>query len=166
LSGVLYDFTFLLDGDSVTLPIVLDELISLGWDLRVDLSDTLSGNTASAITLVRNYKRITAGIVNTSNEAIPIHESLVDSFTSYYYEDDDDYAVIELPRGIAVGVSTKNDVLRAFGGPTTVVDFDDSVVRLVYENEALGGGFRSYIMIYVDGEQGNRITEINISHRP
>ena len=148
LSGVLYDFTFKLEGDAITLPLTLGEFRAYGWEPVLNLVESVGGNTTSVAGFERNGKRVSVSLVNMTGESLPINECLAYGIKSYNYEiyDDDyfakeDYSVIELPKGIVLGVSTKNDVIRAFGYPTYSQPYyeDDYEGMFDYRNSDLLG---------------------------
>jgi hypothetical protein len=174
LSGVLYDFTFKLDGDTITLPLTLEEFQSYGWEPNLELAETMGGNTFSATGHTRNGKGVMLSIANMSDETLPIHESMVFSISSYYYDDyksdyvNEDHAVIELPKGIVLGVSTIDDVIRAYGTPTYTyftndVELEQTLVY-VYAHEDFRRGTWFGIEIAADKRKGNVVTSIDISN--
>jgi hypothetical protein len=161
LSAVLYNFAFILDGDIMTLPLTLDEVMSYGWEPFFTLVETINANTMSGTNLFRDDLRVRLGLGNFGREEIPLGESLVYSISSSI--EDEDHAVIELPKGIVLGVSTMDDVLEAFGYPTLLYFWDDETV-FEYQNKAFGGGIWNSILIVFYGED-NIVSEIEISNR-
>jgi len=171
LSGVLYDFTFKLEGDTITLPIMLEEFQSYGWEPTptLELAENIGSKTLGAAIFVKNGKELSLGLINLSDETLPIQKCMVYSLKSYSYDDyvsEDDhenYAVIELPKGIILGVSTKDDVLRAYGNPSQKFFTNDEETEL---REVLyyGENFRN-VEIITDKRKNNVVVEIEINNR-
>jgi hypothetical protein len=172
LSGVLYDFTFKLDGDTITLPLTLGEFQSLGWAHSefIVLPETLEGHTRLLGAMYyKNDVQIWIPTINVSEDELPIEESMVYKIESSI--DDENYAVIELPRGIILGESTKDDVIEAFGWPTWIQEWDDDEFSfLTYESESFGlatgiwGPSANKIEITTSNERNNIIVRIVIEN--
>jgi len=179
LSGILYDYTFMLEGDTITLPITLGEFIGLGWELSpyFVMMKTLEGNTRGMLgEFDKAGKEIRIDVLNMNDEEIQIEESIVYKIKSSI--NDENYPIIELPRGIILGVSTIDEVIEAFGWPTRYWELDDEyeyddygyTYELIYESEnfSLSGGIwgphSNQIMIIADSRRNNVVTEIEIDN--
>jgi len=175
LSGVLYEFTFYLDGDSITLPITVGALMQYGWEISPfwSIPDTIEGRAAlPASFLVRDG--VSMGMIraaNFSEDERPLSESVVYGISSDIRRDDD--PIIELPRGIVLGESTKDDVLSAFGWPTRMQEpFDEygGFYRLEYQSESFGlsgglfGPSANEVVIYASSDLGGLVTRISIEN--
>ena len=174
LSGVLYDFTFKLEGDTITLPLKLGELYAIGWEPAYRLAETMGSSTFSAATFMKNGKEAMFYFSNPGDGELALHECFVHGISSYYYDDyisddvNEDFAVIELPKGIILGKSTVFDVRKAYGDPTYTYftndyELEQTLVH-VYDNEAFRKGTWFGVEITTDIRMDNIVTAIDISN--
>ena len=170
LSRILYDFTFILEGDTVTLPMTYDDFISLGWEPIWELNETIAGNTLGTLGQhEKNGRHIFVSVMNMSDTELPVNETLVVTISTPDIRwDDDNSAVIELPRGIILGVSTFEDVIAAFGYPTFLSDNSDDPelpeLYLYYNHPDFRRGTWFGVDITTDSDLGNIVTQISISN--
>ena len=116
LMDILFDYTFILDGDTITLPLSLEEFMSYGWEPLFDLSEPARGTSHyPSGQAIRNGKIISIALINMNDEEIPMLNSIVCGIWSSC--DRSDYPVIKLPGGIILGESTRADVINAYGEP-------------------------------------------------
>lgn len=169
LSSVLYDYTFTLDGDSITLPLTLKEFQEMGWELPSNstLPEIIEGHTRLLVPrFVKNGKEISIDLINLNENDVPMNQAIIFQITSSL--DYDNPAVIELPKGIILGKSSKNDVIKVFGGPTSFGEGDDGITGLYYisENFGLSGGIwgPSANQIKITTNKRNIIEEIRIQN--
>ena len=172
LSGILYEYTFKLEGDTITLPLTLEKLQSYGWELSkyIKLPDTVNAHTRLLVTsLTKDGKDIDIEVANINDEELPSQECMVYSIKSS--SDKENYPLIELPKGIILGKSNKVDVIKAFGGPTRMGHWEENNKDyLIYESESFGlsGGFwgpsANEIEIITSNEKNNIITKITITN--
>jgi len=165
LSQILFDFNFNLDGGSITLPILLEEFQAYGWESVFPLVETIGSRNHSSATFVRNDKSVSVGFVNISDTNIPIYESIVYEIRS------SSHGVIELPKGIKLGISTKDDIINAFGGPSYFddgyYDADEYEYWMTYArdtSDSLLGGGRHFIQFFINEKENNVVTDISITY--
>jgi len=177
LSGVLYNFTFKLEGDSITLPLTVEEFQSYGWEPKLGLVKNMGSKTTGSAGFAKNGKEVMVSLANMSDESLPIEKCTVYGIMSYYYDDymssddNENYAVIELPKGIVLGVSNISDVLQAFGSPTYKQFTNDTeleqTLKYIYNNETFRSDIRGVsfgIEIWTDTRKDNIVTKIDISN--
>jgi len=178
LSGVLYDFTFKLDDDYITLPLTLEKFLSYGWESRFALKETIISGGQGNVTLVKNGKKVSVMLNNTSADEIPIIKGIIFEIDcNSYDESDDEYinAVIEIPKGIILGKSTKDEVIKAFGYPTSLnenegfLEDNDIIDVMIYSDQDLQGeknhfGSGNGYQIITSREKGDVIIQITITN--
>jgi len=173
LSGVLYDFTFKLDDDTITLPLTIGEFRALGWDhsdLYI-LPDTVEGHTRLLMPyFIKNGSEANIQVLNASEDELPINECII--YNIKVSLDQEKSPVIELPKGIKLGVSTKDDLINAFGWPTKLGilagDNGGEVFEYLAEHFGLSTGIwgpsANGVTIYTSGDPHHIITYIEISN--
>jgi hypothetical protein len=172
LSNILYGFTFELDGDTITLPITLEKFQALGWEVEATITfpKTLEGSKVITKNIfVRNGKAVDIGLVNVGEEELAIEKCLVYRIKcSSKYADD---AVIELPKGIILGVSNRDDVVNTYGGPTRLNTSGDEQTLTYYPGRrpltlTPFGSVNLYpeINIIIDTTNGNIVTGIEVKN--
>jgi serine/threonine protein kinase len=141
MSENLLDYTLNFDGDVFQLPMTLDVFLSYGWETDTDLSGTLVSGQYHWYYFTRGNKEATVYMANMSDEPRHISRATVYSLKMNAYWDymGDSHVEIELPMGIKTG-SSKEDVIAAFGEPTSTIEFttddDEDYADLSYFNKA------------------------------
>jgi len=122
MSDNLYDFTVKLDGDVFRLPLTLEVFMSYGWEPVKELSGSFNPYRYDYCDFTRNGKKAYVVLANMSMEVRDYYDSTVCGFWNL----GDNYnAEIELTKNIKIGISTKDDIMAAFGYPVNFKDFND-----------------------------------------
>lgn len=133
MSDDLFDFTVILDGDVLKLPLTLEVFESYGWKAEEDLTGVFIPGQYDNFTFTRNGKQTRVLLANMSNEVRDIFNSTVCGMKNNRNSND---AVIELPKGVTVGVSEKDDIIMAFGTPSYMSeDEGDGKLSITYEKD-------------------------------
>lgn len=149
LSDNLYDFQISIDGTVYQFPMWYSDFEALGWQYDGDNTDTLSNNQYVGI---RHWKKdgvsVHTEFANKSMKTVPFSDSMVsgismdrDGMKSCGWE-------ILLPNGIKWGVSNVDDIIAAYGVPTS--DYDGSnYYKMIYQCD-----FLREICLYVYKDSG------------
>lgn len=133
LSDDIYDFQIAIDGTVYQFPMWYSDFEALGWEFDGDNTLTLDSNQYS---LSDRWKKdgvsVYTQFANLSMNSTTYAESMVTSFSLDEYGYDDCGWEIVLPGGIQWGVSTTEDIIAAYGDPTS--DYDgDLYYKMTYE---------------------------------
>ena len=147
LSEDIYSFQVSVNGKVMQFPMWYSDFESLGFSYTKDATQTLSSS------------QYTVGEVWTLDgvKAQPYTKCMVAgiNFDKYYLEDAN-WEII-LPKGIQYGVSTKEDILAAYGTPSS--DYEGSMYyKMAYEYD-----YHQEIIFYVYNESGV-VEEIEIEN--
>ena len=110
------ELLLLIDGVTVTLPITVDDFKALGWvpkneEQSEKLGKTLEVREETRVLFDKGDSYIIAFVANLSeDQAITVSEGSI-----YGFENIGGYDTFELPGGIVEGVSTRNEVIAAYG---------------------------------------------------
>jgi hypothetical protein len=110
------ELPLLIDGVTVTLPITVDDFKALGWVPKNEeqiekLGKTLEVREETRILFDKGNSYIIAFVANLSeDQAIIVSEGSI-----YGFENIGGYDTFELPGGIVEGVSTRDEVIAAYG---------------------------------------------------
>ena len=126
MSDDLFDFTFKLEGKVYQLPCDFTALTSEGWTISYGGTDEqqLASKSYVYLTMAKNGAKFTAYVYNLSGNAKAVKDCKV-GFIDFHSE-----AGIELAKGITP-LSTKEEVIAAFGEPTKETIYDN-YVHLAY----------------------------------
>lgn len=144
LSDDLYDFQVSIDGNVYQFPMWFADFEALGWEYDGDDTQTLSSNQYTTTeTWKKDGYKVYTKLANLSMNTVPFSESMVAGITlEDYYLEDCDWEIL-LPGGIQYGVSNADDIIEAYGDPTS--DYDgDLYYKMTYEYD-----FYSEISLYV-----------------
>ncbi|MCL2671197.1 MAG: serine/threonine protein kinase [Clostridiales bacterium] len=122
MSDELFGFTVMLDGDVFQLPVTLEVFQSYGWKAEKELSGAFIPGQYGIFYFTRNGNQIYVQLANMSEEVRFVQESTVIFFGC---DLSNNKAELELPKGIKCGVSTKEDILAAYGEPYSIYEPDD-----------------------------------------
>lgn len=158
LSDDLYDFQLSIDGVVYQFPMWYADFEALGWEYDGDNTQTLSSNQYSGVEIwKKDGIRVYTKLANLSMNTVPYSESMVAGITlEEYYLQDCDWEIL-LPGGIQYGVSGREDIVAAYGDPTSVYDGDINY-KMTYEYD-----YYQEIMLYVD-QESDTLLEIELEN--
>ena len=149
LSDDLYSFQVSVDGTVYQFPMWYSDFEALGWTYNGDATATLTSNQYTVAEMwEKDGCKISSKIANLSMNTAPYSNCIVAGITfDPIYLKDCDWEII-LPKGIQYGVSTTDDIIAAYGTPSS--DYDGSMYyKMSYEY----GSYQS-IELYVYKESG------------
>ena len=124
LSSDLYSFQVRIDGVVYAFPCDFDQLTQAGWQFKGDETETLKSNYYDLVYFTKEgYTDMMAYGFNCYSSARPINTCYIAGFelsTNSY--DKVDTVTCEMPGGIALNVSTIDDVINAYGDPSDRYD--------------------------------------------
>lgn len=126
LSDDLYDFQISIDGAVYQIPMWYSDLEKLGWKYAEDAAKTLTSNQMTA---AKSWKKgdknsILTKIANLSMNTAAYSDCIIVGITlDKNYLRDCDWEIM-LPKNIQYGVSGTDDILTAYGTPTSDYDSD------------------------------------------
>ncbi|MBQ8751906.1 MAG: toll/interleukin-1 receptor domain-containing protein [Clostridia bacterium] len=144
MSDDLQDYTFKLDGVVYQLPFAYSKLADDGWTITSSgySSETpIDGRQNDSFSMMKDGKRISIGVYNTSGNAAPISDCQVGEIAV----EAGSGVSFEVAKGIKPGDSV-DDVIAAFGTPNSRSSQDD-YERLTYGDEDsyyIGAAFLCY----------------------
>lgn len=149
LSNDLYSFQVSINGVIHQFPMWYSDFEALGWTFRDDSSETLSSNQYSVADVwLKDDIKVYSTMANLSINTAPYTNCMVAGISlekSYLKESGWE---IVLPGGITYGVSTKDDIIAAYGDPSS--DFDsDLYYKMAYELD-----YHEYVNLYVYKDSG------------
>jgi len=153
LSDNIMDFTFILDGDVLKLPMPLEVFLSYGWEPQSAIIGTFLPGDYSTYHFVRNDKYVSVDLTNMSDEIRYVSKSTVYSINTSWTN-----AELELPHGISKGISNMDDVITAFGEPSRSSEWDTGYA-IFY-----GDDYSSSVDIYFD-DNDIKISRIYLRNR-
>ena len=115
------DLAIILEGDAITLPVTVEDFLTLGWGVRYEdiLKITLESKQYTSFGVEKDGHAISVYVANfLDDQSSTIQQSTVIGFVGELKWD----TVFELPHGIKLGVSTIDDVIAAFGEPSKFVE--------------------------------------------
>ncbi len=126
LSDDLYSFQMSVDGVIYQFPMWYSDFEALGWSYKnADEADT-NTLTSNQYTTSEVWKKdgftVYAPFANLSMNAVPFSKAMVAGITFDKFNLKDCTWEIKLPKGIQYGVSTKDDIITAYGTPSS--DYD------------------------------------------
>ena len=141
LSEDLYSFQISYDGTVYQFPMSYQSFLELGWvDDNEGKYTTLEPGATAGTVCSRNGISVDVEIENPSTETIDFSEGQVSEFTFYGYTmremENSPYSDIEviLPKNIKVYESTYEDIIAAYGEPTSELE-TSSTVSMRYKLE-------------------------------
>ena len=149
LSDDIYSFQVSVDGTVYQFPMWAKDFKALGWTYDGDGSQTLTANQYTvAETWVKDDIKVYTSFINLTMNEVTFDEAAVGgiTFEEYYLEDTD--VEIILPKGIQYGVSSRDDIIAAYGDPSD--EYDGSL----YYNMTYKYDTYSKIDLYVYKETG------------
>lgn len=149
LSDDLYSFQVSVDGTVYQFPMWAKEFKALGWTYEGDGSQTITANQYSfSEAWVKGDAKVYANFLNLTMNELTYDESAIGgiTFEEYYLEDTE--MQIVLPKGIQYGVSSRDDIIAAYGDPTN--EYEGSL----YYNMTYSYDTYSKVDLYVYKETG------------
>lgn len=148
LSDDLYSFQVSVDDVVYQFPMWASDMEALGWTFKDDAEDTLSSNQLTSGTWKKGDASVYTRMANLSMNTVTMKECIVGSIKiDAWTMSKTDWEVV-LPKGIQYGVSSREDVIAAYGDPTSEYEGDYSY-RLTYELD-----YHQSVQITVDKETG------------
>lgn len=125
LSDDLYSFQLKIDGDLYQFPMPYEDLIALGWRCMEEPIQ-MKENSVWHPEFRKGYLKLDFSLINRGEKTISSEKSLVGGvdITEYKIKDMPE-TYIELPDGIVYGVSGREDIIAAYGNPTSGSVNDD-----------------------------------------
>ncbi|MBR4086155.1 MAG: PT domain-containing protein [Lachnospiraceae bacterium] len=158
LSDDLYDFQISIDGTVYQFPMWYEDFVALGWECTEDLSTKLTSNQyyPSAV-FTKDGVKFYVGLANLSMNSVTLDKSMVYAIKlDDYYLKDNTWEFI-LAKGITRGVSTKDDIIAAYGEPSDEYD-GSNYFKLTYDYDTY-----QEVVLYVSKET-NTLNEIEIEN--
>jgi len=134
LSDDLYSFQISIDGTVYQFPMWYADFAATGWTYTKDAeAESLTSNQYTvAETWEKDGYKIYTQFANLTMNAAPFSKCIVAGITlEDYYLKDCPWAII-LPKGIQYGVATRDNIIAAYGNPTS--EYDGSMYyKMTYE---------------------------------
>ena len=149
LSDDIYSFQVSVNGTVYQFPMWAADFQALGWEYDGDASTTIATNQyTGAETWVKDGVEVYTTLANLTMNALPLDQSMVAGIEFDKYNMKECDWEIVLPKGITYGVSTTEDIIAAYGDPSS--DYDgDLYYKMSYEADTY-----SEIDLYVYKESG------------
>lgn len=149
LSDDLYSFQISIDGTIYQFPMWASDFEALGWTYAGDATRTLASNEYTvAETWKKGNTSVYTKLANLSMNTVSMKDCMVAGIEVDEYLLKDSDSEIILPKGIQYGVSTKEDVIAAYGDPTYEYD-GDNWYKMGYEKD-----YYQEIFLYISTETG------------
>lgn len=135
MSDDLFDYTINIEGTVFRIPFKYQDITAAGWTISSSgISDTtkIAGSDYEAVKLSQNGKSLWVEIYNASGNARQIKDCMIGGVEC----EGDDGTEVTLAKGITV-FSTVDEVLEAFGVPTSRDDYND-YTQLIYQQDDTG----------------------------
>lgn len=158
LSDDIYSFQISIDGTIYQFPMWYDDFVALGWECTEDLSTKLSSNQyfPSAV-FTKDGVKFYVGLANLSMNTVTIDKAMVSSIKlDDYYLKDNDWEFV-LPKGISRGVSTRDDIIAAYGEPSDEYD-GSNYYKMTYKYDSY-----QEVILYVSKET-NVLYELEVEN--
>lgn len=126
LSDDIYSFQVSIDGTVYQFPMWFSDFEALGWTYTEDnTEDELSSNQYTfSCTWEKDGFKVSTQFANLSMNSVAIRDSMVASITLDNYDLKDCPWEILLPGGIQYGVSSRDDIVAAYGDPSDEYEGD------------------------------------------
>lgn len=156
LPNDIYSFQMALNGDLYDFPMSYVDFITYGWTLDGDDTITLNPDQYSMTQTFRNGEMSCfVNIINFDINSQPVPKCSIGSFIVDAVQLKRAECEILLPGGIVFGVSTKDDLIAAYGKPSETSEKSNGI-ELVYKK-----GTYQYVKFRVDYET-NVLTYVDI----
>ena len=116
------ELALVIGSEAFTLPITIEDFMALGWETAyeesaVNLEKTLNPKEFTTIYLVKGEYHATSLVANLTDDGITVSQGTIVGFDDIWSETE---AMLELPNGIVQGVSTRGELMAAYGEPYEV----------------------------------------------
>ena len=149
LSDDIYSFQVSIDGTVYQFPMWAKDFKALGWTYSGDGTKTLSSNEyTTAETWEKGDAKVYTSLINLTMNSVTFEEAAVGGITLEEFYLKDCNMEIVLPKGIQYKVSSRDDVIAAYGEPSSEYD-GDLYYKMTYKYET----YRE-INLYVFKETG------------
>ncbi len=149
LSEDIYSFQVSVNGKVLQFPMWYSDFEAAGFTYTKDATQTLSSSQYTVGEVwTKDDVKVSTELANLSMNTQPYTKCMVAgiSFDNYYMKDAD-WEII-LPKGIQYGVSTKDDIIAAYGTPSS--DYEGSMYyKMTYKYD-----YYQEISLYVYNESG------------
>lgn len=157
LSDDLYSYQVSVDGTVYQIPMWYEEFAALGWEDREDNTVTLESNRESQYSNIwkKGDTTVHTTFCNMAANTAPYSECEIIGITFNRVNMKDDMEVI-LPKGIQMGVSTREDIIAAYGEPDSESEtqgswsmtYDEGILHSIYLQVDSETGTLYYVNIY------------------
>lgn len=148
LSDDIYSFEVKIDGELYKFPMSYEDFTAKGWTYKDDETAELAPNTYSSTeAFTKGDLKLYASVFNLGLNTVPISQSTIGgiSIDNFQFQNAPQ-TTIELPREIAYGTATLEDVTAAYGTPSETYE-GDLYTKLTYEYDSYQD-----IDLYIDTE--------------
>ncbi|MCD7736598.1 MAG: hypothetical protein LUI07_06500 [Lachnospiraceae bacterium] len=122
--GAWTDYELVIDEDVYALPMMYADLTAYGWSLKeeAEAEETIEPYSYGIYTFVKEDLTVYAYLLNLGLNTVPAEDCIVAgiSIDKFYWDEAD--SVVELPGGLALGASTAEDIVAAYGKPTDIYE--------------------------------------------
>ena len=152
------DLTIILDGDTVTMLMQIEDFLTLGWEPEEGMYERILNNEEDLIEpggyeimkLIKGDINLGLDLGNRlSDQPVVVRQTQITGIKMQFFSSEVSY---ELPLGIKRGVSTIDDVIAAYGEPSDIYEpsgFDGTVSTVLdYKKE----GYRIKFWIETDSD--------------
>lgn len=159
LSDNLFDFQFQIEGTVYQVPMWYSEFVRLGWEYQGDENEKISPNSQQMLygSFEKDGIMVYCGVYNYGINSVPVKDCMITViYIDEGYQDVIDPSIM-LAGGIALGVSTTEDIIAMYGEPSSLYEGGYST-SLYYYRE---GSYSDYVVLYVSVETGT-LSEMNL----
>lgn len=158
LSDDIFSFQISIDGTIYQFPMWYEDFVALGWECTEDLTTKLTSNSyyPSAV-FTKDGVKFYVNLANLSMNSVTLDKAMVAGINlDEYYLKDTDWEFV-LPKGITRGVSTRDDIIAAYGEPSDEYD-GSNYFKMTYKYDSY-----QEVVLYVSKET-NVLNEIEIEN--
>lgn len=131
----IYSYQVTIDGELYQFPMWFSEFEAKGWAYKEDATEKLKPNVYdSYLTWEKDGVKVYTTLYNLTINTALMNQCAVAGMEIDRYDIKDSKMTLELPMGIVFGVSTKEDIIAAYGVPTREYD-GESFWQLTYQKE-------------------------------
>ena len=118
-------FEVKIDGDTYRFPMWYEEFEKKGWTLKGDANREISAGDDETIQWKKGDVEYPVKMYNPSTSSMPVSQCAVLGFrTDSYYYPEGFVPDIILPENIKLGVATEEDIISAYGEPTSIYEHE------------------------------------------
>lgn len=159
LSDDIYEFQLQIDGEVYQFPMKYTDFVASGWVFKDDDTQMLdSGYRAISQVFDKGKLMISADIINFDVNARALNECYVGGVMIEEWQQSKAEVDAVLPKGIAIGVSTVDDIRTAYGTPGFDYTSESGRVTLEYSKDSY-----EKVKLVVDSES-KKLNQIQIQN--